>query len=424
MAVTIYDLAREAGVSISTVSKALSGSYTISEKTRRHVLETARRLQYKPNARARSFARQKSGTVIFATELYQSIAFENPHMFAILTGVTRSLEEKGYSVLLKHMDKGGATAYVRELMQERLADGVILHAALLSRDLAAFLSHADAPYLVIGRPNFPCNICWMDVNHELAGGVAANYLLDRGYRRILYLGGGPEDAISQMRLKGMEAVLREEELTVDTLFGDTPYTEDVEELRRRLSGENRPEVALCANNHIALECLQCAMQLGLRIPRDLALMTFDRYPFSQLLHPPPHRRGGGHVRHGLGGRALSGAENQKARLAGADLLHHAQAVGRTVHITGPVPRKPPGPRPFGAGCRQPRPAMKRAPPRRPASRAGRGRSPARAGLRAGLPSHRSPPFLRRQRLSPCPGLPAPPCGMPWARGQTARETAG
>ena len=139
-------------------------------------------------------------------------------MFAILTGVTRSLEEKGYSVLLKHMDKGGATAYVRELMQERLADGVILHAALLSRDLAAFLSHADAPYLVIGRPNFPCNICWMDVNHELAGGVAANYLLDRGYRRILYLGGGPEDAISQMRLKGMEAVLREEELTVDTLF--------------------------------------------------------------------------------------------------------------------------------------------------------------------------------------------------------------
>lgn len=52
MAVTIYDLAREAGVSISTVSKALSGSYTISEKTRRHVLETARRLQYKPNARA------------------------------------------------------------------------------------------------------------------------------------------------------------------------------------------------------------------------------------------------------------------------------------------------------------------------------------------------------------------------------------
>ena len=185
MAVTIYDLAREAGVSISTVSKALSGSYTISEKTRRHVLETARRLQYKPNARARSFARQKSGTVIFATELYQSISFENPHMFAILTGVTRSLEEKGYSVLLKHMDKGGATAYVRELMQERLADGVILHAALLSRDLAAFLSHADAPYLVIGRPNFPCNICWMDVNHELAGGVAANYLLDRGYRRSL-----------------------------------------------------------------------------------------------------------------------------------------------------------------------------------------------------------------------------------------------
>ena len=285
MAVTIYDLAREAGVSISTVSKALSDSYTISEKTKRHVLETARRLQYKPNARARSFARQKSGTVIFATELYQNIAFENPHMFAILTGVTRSLEEKGYSVLLRHMEKGGAAAYVRGLMQERLADGVILHAALLTRDLAAFLSHAESPYLVIGRPNFPCNICWMDVNHELAGGVAANYLLDRGYRRLLYLGGCPEDAISRSRLKGIGAVLREEELSVETLFGDTPYTEDIEALKHILCSEARPEAALCANNRIALECLQCAMQLGLRIPQDLALMTFDRYPFSQLLIP-------------------------------------------------------------------------------------------------------------------------------------------
>ena len=70
-----------------------------------------------------------------------------------------------------------------------------------------------------------------------------------------------------------------------TLFGDTPYTEDIEALRRILSTEARPEVALCANNRIALECLQCAMQLGLRIPQDLALMTFDRYPFSQLLIP-------------------------------------------------------------------------------------------------------------------------------------------
>ena len=285
MAVTIYDLAREAGVSIATVSKALNDSYTISEKTKQHIMETARRLQYKPNARARSFARQKSGTVIFATELYQNIAFENPHMFAILTGVTRSLEQKGYSVLLRHMEKGDATAYVRELMQERLADGVILHATLLTRDLAAFLSHAEAPYLVIGRPNFPCNICWMDANHELAGDVAISYLLDRGYRRILYLGGGPEDAISQSRLKGMETILREEELSMETLFGDTPFTEDAEELKRRLSGTTRPEVALCANNRIALECLQCVMQLGLRIPQDLALMTFDRYPFSQLLIP-------------------------------------------------------------------------------------------------------------------------------------------
>lgn len=285
MPVTIYDLAREAGVSISTVSKALNDSYTISEQTKRMILETAQRLHYKPNARARSFARQKSGTVIFATELYRNVAFENPHLFEILTGITRSLEKKGYAVMLKPMEKGSATGYLRECMQERMADGVMIHAGLLSRELAAFLSHAEMPYLVIGRPDFSCNICWMDVNHELAGSVAASYLLDKGYRSILYLTGRPEDTISQSRLRGIVGALQEEALAVDVLYGDTPFSEDAEKLKQRLAGPERPQVALCANNRIALECLQCAAQLGLRVPEEMGVMTFDHYPFSHLLRP-------------------------------------------------------------------------------------------------------------------------------------------
>ena len=98
MAITIYDLAKEAHVSIATVSKALNNSYTISDKTRERIQTLARQMNYQPNARARSFARQKNGTVLFAADLARGVAFENPHLFEIINGVERRLDEKGYSL--------------------------------------------------------------------------------------------------------------------------------------------------------------------------------------------------------------------------------------------------------------------------------------------------------------------------------------
>ena len=126
MAATIYDLAKAAGVSISTVSKALSDSYSISEKTKERIREIAESMGYQPNARARSFARRKNGIILFAADLSKGVGFENPHMFEIVTGVDRYLEEKGYSLILKHISKDTAPEAIKELMHSEEADGIIL----------------------------------------------------------------------------------------------------------------------------------------------------------------------------------------------------------------------------------------------------------------------------------------------------------
>ena len=181
MAVTIYDLAREAHVSIATVSKALNDSYTISDKTRERIQTLARQMNYQPNARARSFARQRNGTVLFAANLARGVAFEDPHLFEIINGVERRLDEKGYSLLIKHVPPEDAPERICSLMQSEQADGVMLHAGILTRSLASVLIREEMPHLVVGKPSFPCNVCWMDVSHEAAGQLAANYLLDKGY---------------------------------------------------------------------------------------------------------------------------------------------------------------------------------------------------------------------------------------------------
>lgn len=105
MAVTIYDVAKEAGVSIATVSKALNDSYTIPDQTKAAIREIADRLGYRPNARAKNFARQASGTVLFITDFYQNIAFENPHMFEIISVIATYLDGKDYSLTLKPLTK-------------------------------------------------------------------------------------------------------------------------------------------------------------------------------------------------------------------------------------------------------------------------------------------------------------------------------
>ncbi len=285
MAVTIYDVAKEAGVSIATVSKALNDSYTIPDQTKATIREIADRLGYRPNARAKNFARQASGTVLFITDLYQNIAFENPHMFEIISGIATYLDEKDYSLTLKPLSKQEAPLFIKDIIQQRQADALIIHAHILGTELAAILARVDFPYLVIGKTNFRCNICWIDVNHEQAGQLAANYLMDKGYRRMAFVTGLEDDALSQSRLAGINQVMAEEELSIEVISNRSPYTLDNEWLERLLSLNPRPEVLLCSNNHLALHCLQQIRRLGLKIPEEIALLTFDNYPFSMLTDP-------------------------------------------------------------------------------------------------------------------------------------------
>ena len=226
MAATIYDLADAAGVSISTVSKALNDSYSISEKTKERIRELADQMGYKPNARARSFATKKNGTILFAADLSKGVGFENPHMFEIVTGVDRYLEQKGYSLLLKHVTKDDAPEMIKSLMQSEEADGIIMHAGILTKQLSFVLGKEAYPHLVIGKPNFVNTLSWMDVSHESAGQIAANYLLDKGYRKIVFLMGDAEkDQISLRRLAGINIVFEDEELPIETITGITNYEE-------------------------------------------------------------------------------------------------------------------------------------------------------------------------------------------------------
>lgn len=290
MPTTIKDVAREAGVSISTVSKVLNNWTTISPATVSRVNCAIEKLNYTPNARAVSFARQTTRNIVFLTSLQKEEAYKNPHMFEIMCGVNNELVRSGYSMTLvdTHIE-----SYPGELVATTIAakqaDGLIIHGSAITREVAGLIIKNQFPHIVIGHPGFESRLCWVDTNHALAGQYAAEHLVSKGYSRIGFIGGRKTDYISSQREKGFLGYMYEYGYHIPhSLIAYTNSTKE-ESFRCTLSmlEHASPEAIICENNTIAIGVLNAVKSKHFRIPEDIALVTFDTYPYSTIMEPQP-----------------------------------------------------------------------------------------------------------------------------------------
>lgn len=172
MSVTIQEVAEAAGVSKATVSKVLHKSYSISQETCDRVNAVIKELGYQPNRRAQSFATGATKTILFLAEMQHGVGFDNPHLFEIMAGVENALSEKGYGLIVQHSTALDLWQHFDELLQGSYVDGVILHASVVSKDVALCLAHTELPYIVVGAPDFSNQLCWIDTNNSVAGQIA------------------------------------------------------------------------------------------------------------------------------------------------------------------------------------------------------------------------------------------------------------
>ena len=288
MSVTIKDVAKAAGTSTATVSKVMNGSYSISEETIERVTRVMKELNYHPNTRARNLSHKASNTVVFATTLGKNMGFQNPHMFEMLCGLEHSLSKKGYSLVVKDIQPSETAAYVKECSDTKAADGFILHASVISPELDEIIYKNEIAHLVLGMPDFENHFNWIDVDNKYAGEVAIKHLLSCGYCSVAFIGGMENDCISMHRLSGVLSVLNQHEVILPKGFvqyGESLTDSGYDMTKQVLSGKSKPEAIICANNYLAFGCVNAIHDLGLKIPKDIGVLTFDDYPFSQLMHP-------------------------------------------------------------------------------------------------------------------------------------------
>lgn len=291
MTVTIKDVARVAGVSPSTVSKIINHSPTISEATISRVQEVMKQMNYYPNAQAQNFAKQTTHNIVFLTKIEPHIAFLNPHMFEIMCGVQESLSRKDYNLSFAGINhENEAISIMERIIAQKRADGLIVHGSVTTKELTSFLIKCKFPHVIIGKPGFESQVCWIDTNHYLSGQIAAEHLCDFGYKKIAFISVGINDVISTQRFKGFKDIMESKNLPVPeeyVKYGNFTKLDGFNLANELLDSKNHPQAIICEDGDIAIGVVKSINEHGLKIPDDIALICFDDFPFSRLIDPPP-----------------------------------------------------------------------------------------------------------------------------------------
>lgn len=289
MSVTITDVANEAGVSKSTVSKVLNHWSTISPATVERVNAAISKLHYTPNSRAVSFARQTTQNIVYLTNLGKDTAYQNPHMFDIMCGVYHELSSCSYALTLVNTSE---ESYPGERAAQEIhrhsSDGLIIHGSAITPEIASLMIDEAFPHIIIGHPGFESRLCWVDTNHALAGEYAASHMISCNYTDVLFIAGKKSDDISSQRLKGfLNGMLHLGYHIPKARIGYTNSTREsaYQTTLSLLSTNALPHAVICENSLLALGVMKALQELHLSVPRDIGVLTFDSYPYSSVIDP-------------------------------------------------------------------------------------------------------------------------------------------
>ena len=186
MSSTIKDVAKEAGVSTASVSRVVNSFPSVSPEVREKVERAMKKLRFVPDRKAKSLATGKTGSVVFLTS-YETL-FEDPHKFAILSGIEHSLARYKYRVYFLQVERGDL-APLRKMASQKEMDGLVVHGIEITPSLLDIVHEFAIPTLLIGEPKEKCSLSWIDNNNEVCGEVAANCLLSHGRTHFLFVGG-------------------------------------------------------------------------------------------------------------------------------------------------------------------------------------------------------------------------------------------
>ncbi|MFY9902790.1 MAG: LacI family DNA-binding transcriptional regulator [Trichococcus sp.] len=286
MTVTIKDVAREAGVATSTVSRTLKDSPLISENTKVKVRQAMQKLGYTPNFAAQNLANKSTQTigVILPVGTMGNPA-QNPLFLEMIQEIGVVCNEQKYMIsLATGKTMAELKDSVRLMHQRKLVDGFILLYSEAKDPIRKFLHDEKIPYALLGKPDvYENETIYIDNDNRLSGKSAADCLIQHGHQRIGYVGLTPSQVVDKERYKGYSDALRDANLTVHPeLYFETP--DDFMAFQEFLE-ETKPTGLVVGDDRLALRVLQYLQLDKYKVPDDISLISFNNSVFATLSHP-------------------------------------------------------------------------------------------------------------------------------------------
>jgi LacI family transcriptional regulator len=285
---TLEDIGRMAGVSRSTVSRVINEQNSVSPEARRRVREVIERTGFLPNVAARSLASNRTGIIGLVIPSRVHNLFGDPYFGTLIQGMSRAGNEAGttLSLFIFQTEEEEEKLYPR-VVRSGLVDGIVLTASRMGDPLQTRLIDGAIPFVMVGKPDRKDEVSYVDADNVGGAREAAIHLCSLGYRRIAYLGAPMSTTAGVDRLEGFRqglatcgAVLHPE-LRAD---GDFSERSGYSAIRKIMP--HRPDAVFIASDTMAVGALRALKQDGVNVPIDLAIVSFDGLPSSEVSSPP------------------------------------------------------------------------------------------------------------------------------------------
>ncbi|MBO8160551.1 MAG: LacI family DNA-binding transcriptional regulator [Thermosipho sp. (in: Bacteria)] len=282
--VTIRDIAREAGVSINTVSRALNNKPDVNEKTRKIILNIAKKMGYVKNINASSLRSKK--THIVGVIIADS---SNPFYAEVLKGIEAASRKYGYQIILMNTERSYSNEErAIEILLQRRVDGLLITPVQDRNDDIIELKNSEIPFVVVGRHFDDLEIDEIFSDEIKGGYLATKYLLDKGRKNILMLNGFLFKSAARMRLEGYKKALKEYDIEFNEEYmiaTDIDVEDGFREIIKVFEKGLKIDGVVCYNDLMAYGVLKALNNLGLKVPDDIGVVGFDDIYFSSLVCP-------------------------------------------------------------------------------------------------------------------------------------------
>ncbi|EHJ08303.1 catabolite control protein A [Staphylococcus simiae] len=282
MTVTIYDVAREARVSMATVSRVVNGNQNVKAETKNKVNEVIKRLNYRPNAVARGLASKKTTTVGVIIPDISNIYYSQ---------LARGLEDiatmyKYHSIISNSDNDPNKEKEIFNNLLSKQVDGIIFLGGTISDDMKEMINQSSVPVVVSGTNGKDVDIASVNIDFTAAAEEITQHLIENGAKSFALVGGHYSRKAQEDVLSGLTKVLNKHNLELDDALnatGTESYKEGVKAFE--MMKDNLPDAVLCISDEEAIGIMHSAMDAGIKVPEQLQIISFNNTRLVEMVRP-------------------------------------------------------------------------------------------------------------------------------------------